>query len=57
MVYHRHRLSPCRMHLQREASPGVGNNLVTIDLPGPALDPEADADHVYQLLIEAIGVV
>jgi hypothetical protein len=30
---------------------------MTIDLPGPVLDPEADADRVHQLLIEAMEAV
>ena len=34
-----------------------GDGFVTIDLPGPVLDPEADADRVYQLLIEAMEAV
>jgi hypothetical protein len=28
-----------------------------MDLPGPKLDPEADADRVYQLLINAMEAV
>lgn len=35
----------------------VGDGFITIDLPGPALDPEADADRVYQILIEAMEAV
>lgn len=35
----------------------TGDGIVTIDLPGPVLDPEADADRVYQLLIEAMEAV
>ena len=34
-----------------------GDGFVTIDLPVPVLDPEADADRVYQLLIEAMEAV
>jgi hypothetical protein len=34
-----------------------GDGFVTIDLPAPVLDPEADADRVYQLLIEAMEAV
>jgi hypothetical protein len=31
--------------------------LVTIEMPSPVLDPKADADQVYQLLIEAMEAV
>jgi hypothetical protein len=31
--------------------------LAALDLPGPVLDPEADAGRVYQLLIEAMEAV
>jgi hypothetical protein len=35
----------------------TGDGIVTIDLPGTVLDPEADADRVYQLLIDAMEAV
>jgi hypothetical protein len=35
----------------------AGDGIVTIDLPGPVLDPEADADRVYELLTEAMEAV
>jgi hypothetical protein len=35
----------------------AGDGIVTIDLPGPVLDPGADADRVYQLLIKAMEAV
>jgi hypothetical protein len=34
-----------------------GDGIVTIDLPASVLDPEADADRVYRLLIEAMEAV
>jgi len=35
----------------------TGDGVVTIDLHGPVLDPEADADRVYHLLIEAMEAI
>jgi hypothetical protein len=35
----------------------VGVGFVTLDLPCPMLDPEADADRVHQLLINAMEAV
>jgi hypothetical protein len=34
-----------------------GKGIVTIELPGPVLDPEADEDRVYQILIDAMEAV
>jgi hypothetical protein len=35
----------------------AGDGIVTIDLPGTVLDPEADADRVYHLLVEVMEAV
>jgi hypothetical protein len=53
MDYHRLRPQSVPHASPKRGVSKAGNGIVTIDLPGPMLDPEADADRVYQLLIEA----
>jgi hypothetical protein len=35
----------------------AGDGYTTIDFPAPVLDPEADADRVYRILIDAMEPV
>ena len=57
MDYHRLRPQSVPHASPKRGVSKAGNGIVTIDLPGPMLDPEADADRVYQLLIEAMESV
>jgi len=57
MDYHRLRPQSVPHASPKRGVSQTGDGLVTIDLPGPVLDPEADADRVYQLLIEAMEAV
>lgn len=54
MDYHRFRPQSVPHASPKHGISQAGDGIVTIDLPGPVLDPEADADKVYQLLIEAM---
>jgi hypothetical protein len=53
MDYHRLRPQSVPHGSPKRGVSQAGHGIVTIDLPGPVLDPEADADRVYHLLIEA----
>lgn len=57
MDYHRLRPQSVPHASPKRGVSQAGDGIVTIDLPGPVLDPEADADRVYQLLIEAMEAV
>jgi hypothetical protein len=57
MDYHRLRPQSVQHASPKRGVSQAGDGVVTIDLPGPVLDPEADADRVYQLLIEAMEAV
>jgi hypothetical protein len=57
MDYHRLRPQSVPHASPKRGVSQAGNGIVTIDLPGPVLDPEADADRVYQLLVEAMEAV
>jgi hypothetical protein len=47
MDYHRLRPQSVPHASPKRGVSRVGDGIVTIDLPGPVLDPEADADRVY----------
>ena len=55
--YHRLRPQPVPHASPKRGVSQTGDGLVTIDLPGPVLDPEAGADRVYHLLVEAMEAV
>jgi hypothetical protein len=57
MDYHRLRPQSVPHASPKRGVSQVGSGFITIDLPGPVLDPEADADRVYQILIEAMQAV
>jgi hypothetical protein len=57
MDYHRLRPQSVPHTSPKRGVSQAGDGLVTIDLPGPVLDPEADADRVYQLLIGAMEAI
>ena len=57
MDYHRLRPQSVPHASPKGGVSRAGDGFVTIDLPGPVLDPEADADRVYELLIEAVEAV
>ena len=57
MDYHRLRPQSVPHASPKRGVAQAGNGLLTIDLPAPVLDPEADAGRVYQLLIEAMEAV
>ena len=57
MDYHRLRPQSVPHASPKRGVSREGDGFVTIDLPAPVLDPEADADRVYQLLIEAMEAV
>jgi len=57
MDYHRLRPQSVPHASPKRGVSQVGDGFITIDLPGPVLDPEADADRVYQILIEAMEAV
>jgi len=57
MDYHRLRPQSVPHASPKRGVSQTGDGIVTIDLPGPVLDPEADADRVYQLLVEAMEAV
>jgi hypothetical protein len=57
MDYHRLRPQSVPHASPKRGVSRAGDGVVTIDFPGPVLDPEADADRVYHLLIEAMEVV
>jgi hypothetical protein len=57
MDYHRLRPQSVPHASPKRGVSQAGDGIVTIDLPGPVLDPEADADRVYQLLVEAMEAV
>jgi hypothetical protein len=57
MDYHRLRPQSVPHASPKRGVSQAGDGLITIDLPGPVLDPEADADRVYQLLIGAMEAI
>lgn len=57
MDYHRLRPQSVPHASPRRGVSRAGDGIVSIDLPGPVLDPEADADRVHQLLVEAMESV
>jgi hypothetical protein len=57
MDYHRLRPQSVPHASPKRGVSRQGDGYVTIELPGPVLDPEADADRVYQLLIQAMEAV
>ena len=57
MDYHRLRPQSVPHASPRRGVSQAGNGVVSIDLPGPVLDPEADADRVHRLLVEAMEAV
>jgi hypothetical protein len=57
MDYHRLRPQSVPHASPKHGVSHVGDGYVTLDLPGAVLDPEADADRVYQLLIKAMEAV
>jgi hypothetical protein len=57
MDYHRLRPQSVPHTSPKHGISRAGPGFMTIDLPGPVLDPEADADRVHQLLIEAMEAV
>ena len=57
MDYHRLRPQSVPHASPKRGVSQAGDGIVTIDLPGPVLDPEADADRAYQLLVEAMEAV
>jgi len=54
MDYHRLRPQSVPHASPKRGVSRVGDGITTIDLPGPVLDPEADADRVYQMLTDAM---
>ena len=57
MDYHRLRPQSVPHGFPKRGISQAGDGVVTIDLAGPVLDPESDADRVYGLLIEAMEAV
>jgi hypothetical protein len=57
MDYHRLRPQSVPHASPKRGITQPGDGFVTIELPSPVLDPEADADRVYRLLIEAMEAV
>ena len=57
MDYHRLRPQSVPHMSPKRGVTKVGAGIVTTDMPGPALDPEADADKVHKLLIQAMEAV
>jgi len=57
MDYHRLRPQSVPHASPKRGISRTGDGILTMDLPGPVLDPEADADRVYQLLINAMEAV
>jgi hypothetical protein len=57
MDYHRLRPQSVPHASPKHGISRTGDGIVTIEFPGPVLDPEADADRVYQLLIKAMEAV
>ena len=57
MDYHRLRPQSVLHASPRRGVSQAGDGYITIDLPGPVLDPEADADRVYQILTDAMEPV
>ena len=57
MDYHRLRPQSVPHASPKHGTSQAGNGITTIDLPSPALDPEADAGRVFQLLAEAMETV
>jgi hypothetical protein len=57
MDYHRLRPQSVPHASPKSGIAQYGEGIVTIDFPSPVLDPEADADRVYQLLIDAMEAV
>ncbi len=57
MDYHRLRPQSVPHASPKRGVSQTGDGIVTIDLPGPGLDPEADANRVYHLLVEAMEAV
>ncbi len=57
MDYHRLRPQSVPHASPKRGVSQAADGIATIDLPGPVLDPEADADRVYQLLIEAMEAI
>jgi hypothetical protein len=57
MDYHRLRPQSVPHASPKRGVSQAGDGIVTIDLPGPVLDPEADADRVYHLFVEAMEAV
>jgi len=57
MDYHRLRPQSVPHASPKRGISQQGNGFVTLELPGPVLDPEADADLVYQMLVEAMKAV
>src|SRR5260370_18396791 len=54
MDYHRLRPQSVPHASPKRGVSQAGDGVVTIDLPGPVLDPEADAHRVYHLPIDAM---
>ena len=54
MDYHRLRPQSVPHASPKRGVSRMGDGFITIDLPGPALDPEADANRVYQMLTDAM---
>jgi len=54
MDYHRLRPQSVPQASPRGGVSQEGNGIVTIDLPNPTLDPEADADQVHEMLVHAM---
>ena len=57
MDYHRLRPQSVPHASPRRGVSQAGDGYITIDLPAPVLDPEADADRVYQILTDAMEPV
>lgn len=57
MDYHRLRPQSVPHASPKHGVSQVGDGYVTLDLPGAVLDPEADADRVYRILIKAMDAV
>ena len=57
MDYHRLRPQSVPHASPRRGVSQAGDGFITVDLPAPVLDPEADADRVYQILTDAMEPV
>jgi len=57
MDYHRLRPQSVLHASPRRGVSQAGDGYITIDLPAPVVDPEADADRVYQILTDAMEPV